>query len=489
MQALSPLRLVLLAIVFLTGSIWPSAQAQISTVAPTAPQIVIPRGVTPPLEMDCPSASAIGFDSKNNPYLLDLRDPADYGNIHYLDKGVWKVKSVLDDLQKSGITEMKAEVPPNYGATAAIEFDAQDGMYILLPSLAPSTEAGAHGLTAFGNTLLLYAPHFGVPFQVIKLGTRPYLTSLESRAGGNDLSQPPAIIYGKKSPAAPVSIAPVPGEKGAEGVGKFLERVSISIVFPHLVNGQLEVKNPVLITDKGDGVEQHSGSFNIAATSGDSTFVAYMEVPDDIATGGNPSWIAQIDRTQNRLMGKDLITVAPPKNTDVHAVPNLAIDSKKILHYVTGSHGWQPEQPGFFYARSTGPAEISQWTTPVLIGHGQSYSGLLMNPDDSMTLIERIHPALCFQNYDPTSQTWSSPRTLASSEKLPPSGLYSCFYHKGFVDRTGTEYVQFTLYVDGKDPASGKTFHEYGPHLLAVSEDEGKTWQLATTAIFMKHLK
>jgi len=485
----NPFRTVgfLVIAVLLLNPFGASSQAQISTTPPTATQIVIPKDGEGSSANDCPVATAMGFDSHNTPYLINLSDPSDYGNIHYLYRGVWKILSVAGDLKRAGVKYVSDDMPESkdksFGSCAAVEFDANDGMYLLLPEILPSKDTKKPGMLASGGVWLLYTPKFGEPFQVLHLNSRPFNVSMESRAGGNDLKLPPAIVYGVDLPRPSATPSPGQGSAVVKQSPWATTTSLISVVFPKIENGKLTLSSPITITRNGHGVNSHSGSFNIAVTHGANTFVSYLEFAEDIVKGGNPCWIAQISRSENRVTGQTFIQKAWPMDSDNHSVPSLAIDSTGILHYVTGSHGWQTKHPGFYYSSSVKPLDISEWITPSLMGHGQTYSGLLMNPDDSMTVIGRIHPALCFQNYSPQSKIWSAPETLACSESLPKPGYYSNFYDKGFVDRKGTEYVMFTFFAQ-----QNNVVMQNGPHMLCVSEDKGKTWNLASTAIFRSHL-
>jgi len=187
---------------------------------------------------------------------------------------------------------------------------------------------------------------------------------------------------------------------------------------------------------------------------------------------GNPTYIATIDRNEGRIVAKHLLAMASPAVPDRHATPVIAADSQGFLHVICGSHN----EP-FLYLRSRKPNSITDgWTTPRKVGGKQTYATLVCDPQDHLHTIYRVHPKLLYRHKPASADEWSAPATLAHPPDLHTG--YTIYYHRLFIDRRGALYASFT-FMETHTGSQGRY-----PRYLAMSEDHGATWQLATTDKF-----
>jgi len=228
---------------------------------------------------------------------------------------------------------------------------------------------------------------------------------------------------------------------------------------------------PILVTTNCFGCSNHSGGYSFAATVGNRTHVVYGEVAQERGRG-NPTYIATIDRNEGRIVAKHLLAMASPAVPDRHATPVIAADSQGFLHVICGSHN----EP-FLYLRSRKPNSITDgWTTPRKVGGKQTYATLVCDPQDHLHTIYRVHPKLLYRHKPASADEWSAPATLAHPPDLHTG--YTIYYHRLFIDRRGALYASFT-FMETHTGSQGRY-----PRYLAMSEDHGATWQLATTDKF-----
>jgi hypothetical protein len=447
------------------------AHAQnIDTTAPTDPQIVIPAPGNPDAllsQTDAPQGTAIAFDSMNRPYIINIRKVGEYGKIYTLRNGKWVTYSFLDDLARAGYSSNTNTIKSSTGARSSMVFDNDDALYIIVPQL----NNGA----ANGNMLLLFTPKIGDPFQVYPLNTRFYLTAMESRTNGNAIKSSPAILRGYST-----DLKDSLCEKGylIQNSSKVRDsKIKLTATFANKIDGKLYLSAPVTISENTMGMD-----VDASVTVNGKTYVAYLERPEIPAQGCNPQYISVIDRNSGIVTNTACVGTVYPEAVDNHCLPTIAADSKGYIHYISGNHGWNKQHAGFFYTHSANPKDIGSWQKPVMMGIAQTYPSIVIDGKDRMTVAFRIHPALCFQNYNPATGLWTAPKTLASCPSKPTTGFYSHFYHRFYVDRLGNRYLQFE-FTDN----DGGVDHNY-PHVFVTSQDYGETWKLATTAIYLKNI-
>ena len=389
--------------------------------------------------------SALAFDTRNRPYMFHSREPASFGTILTLREGKWVRLSYLEALRKAIPKLGTPRWRQHAGGTMVI--DDADALYAVLFV----EEEGRKGRAV----VLLYSPDLGKSFQAYRL---PGTAFLEIPVGHNKFDRPPAIgvlRFRKEYPT------------------RWTRYYVLSVLFLEKKGDGLVLGEPVEVTQDCFGVSNHSGGYSFAVTTGKKTHVVYAEIPKKPG-GGNPTFIATVDREARKVAAKRFLVNAPPNIADVHSTPVVAVDSKGHLHVVTGAHG-----QSFLYLRSLKPDDIEGgWTKPAAVGRGQTYATLVCDRNDVLHTVYRIHPRLHYQHKVAAADKWSAARVLVN----PPPGHkgYSIFYHRLFIDRAGALYLSFTFW-ETRTQNKGRY-----PRALAVSEDGGVTWRLATAQTFAR---
>lgn len=425
----------------LIASVLLSVGISVRAAAPEAPFQIPPSGkpelLIGGIKLEAPTAMA--FDSKNRPYLLNNRNPASFGLIRTIRNGKWKSYSCLDAIKVS-----KRPAGRNLHAQGELVIDDSDCLY--------ATIAGR----------LVYSSDLGESFQAYRCRG-----SLELRVGHNKLAAPPAICQ-------------TTNHKKVPGV-RWGTRCTLSIILPVKTKDGLGLGDPIRVTDNclAVGSGGHSGGTSWAVTTGRYTHLVYTEMAKTL-DGFNPTFIATIDREKRTVIGKRFLVNAEPKKPDVHSRPTITVDSKGYLHVVSGSHG----QP-FFYFRSQTPDSITGgWTEPVQMAARQCYASLVCDKGDRLHSVFRQwapHATLAYQSSPVGGLKWGASKTLVLGALKPGKYEYGIFYHRLFIDRASTLYVSFTFFEFRTD-----TKGNY-PEALAVSRDGGKTWRLADEKTFTRH--
>ena len=78
---------------------------------------------------------------------------------------------------------------------------------------------------------------------------------------------------------------------------------------------------------------------------------------------------------------------------------------------------------------------------------------------------------------------WSEPTTLVHGANPRGQKEYGIFYHCLFMDRAGALYLRFSFF-EFRTGAEGQY-----PRVLAMSEDSGQSWRLATTAEMQRRVR
>jgi len=269
-------------------------------------------------------------------------------------------------------------------------------------------------------------------------------------------------------------------DPGGPGPLNFISSNRLMVMFPEKGPEGLRLGKPIFITDRAMGVTSHAGSLDMSVTIGKKTFVAFGELPDDLLFGGNPQMIAEIDRESGVLIQKKLVIKAFPECADGHSLPSIGVDSKNVLQYISGAHAWRVEHPGFFYAHALAPGSASEWSAPEMLWPGQSYDAVALGQKDSLHIFMRIHPNLCYQKKEGANAKWTAPIALAGLADW--KGTYTGYFQQAFADRKRNIYLQFS-FVDNAVNAE-RDF----PHVIATSDDQGKSWKLATTDLFQRNV-
>jgi hypothetical protein len=399
-----------------------------------------PKDLVGDIEFEGPSALA--FDSLNRPYMFHSREIGSFGYILTLRDGKWVKLQYKESLIKSFPDMVQNKRLP--GGNGSIAIDESDSLYATV--VVPGK-----------GWILMYSPDLGKNFQFFKMEGSTFL-EIQTRAGNPEC--PPAVgvlKFRKKYPT------------------RWTSYFDLLVYIPERNGKKLVLGDPIHVTKDCFGISNHSGGYSFAVTTGNLTHIVYAEIPKK-KDGGNPTYTATIDRKTRKVIAKKFLATAPPKTPDVHSTPVITADSKKHLHVLCGAHG----NP-FLYLRSLEPDTIQKgWSKPVNMYQKQTYATLICDPEDRLHSFYRIHPKLLYQHKKASDSPWSKPVTIV----LPPKGHagYSIFYHRFFIDRKGALYISFTFY---ETRTKEKGIY---PRALAMSEDYGKTWRLATTDTFSKRI-
>lgn len=392
--------------------------------------------------------TAMAFDSKNRPYLINNRNPDSIGLLRTVRDGKWITTSFRSMLDQEKLSKKR-----NFHANGELVIDDADGLYTIL----------------MGK--LIYSPDLGKTFK-----TYPCSGSLELRVGPNKLEFPPAICQTKTKY--------VDREKKRQPkMAWWARRGNLSILLPEKTEDGLELGDPILITDKclAAGSGGHSGGTSFAVTIGDKIHIVYAEAPEDVREGGNPIHIATVDRKTRTVLAKKFLVTAPPRKTDVHTRPTITVDSKGYLHVLSGSHG----QP-FFYLKSLNPNDITGgWTKPAPMIGKQCYASIVCDKEDRLHSVFREwipHPSLGYSYAEAEEGKWTKPVTLVHGANPKGKKEYGIFYHRLFIDRASNLYINFTFF---EFKTGDKGIY---PEVLIVSKDRGKTWQLASSETFLPNV-
>ena len=261
-------------------------------------------------------------------------------------------------------------------------------------------------------------------------------------------------------------------------------RSPLVVLLPKKTKDGLVLGDPIKVVDcMAIGSGGHSGGTSFAVTTGHLTHIVYTTLPKDTKRGGNPVYIATIDRQTRTVVAREFLVNADPKNPDVHTRPTITKDSKGYLHVLSGSHG----QPFYSYMRSLKPYDITGgWTKPVKLTGRQCYASIVCDKDDRLHSVFREwlpHPSLGYESASAADGKWSKSTTLVDAAKTDRMQKYGIFYHRLFIDRASNLYLSFTFF-EFKTNAKGNY-----PQVLVVSRDGGDTWQLVRSDTFTANIE
>jgi len=413
------------------------------------------------------------FDLQNRPFIRERKESVYYSTaLTLLTRDGWAVRPFLPALQ-----EVYPGCSSGYGSGgflgAKVAFDGDNGAYtILRVSKADRSQ----------QNVLLFTPDDGQTYSVTELPGGTF--DIEQYTGHNALSIPPPVL------------AYVPT---AEHPARFAGFHDLLLYLPRKQGNQIEVGDPIKVSDNCLGSCQHSGGPASTATRDGKTHIVWGEIAEDDAPGV-PTYIATYDHATGKLGEKVFIDHGPPVN-DVHNVPAICLDSEGIIHVVTGAHG-----QAFKYVRSLKPNDAyGGWTEPVPVlnagyvddttdedGDGrQTYISLVCDPDDTLHIAYRqwrrgVDPYHDGENYaalsvqsKPKDGPWGAARPIV----VPAVPGYSIYYHKLTVDRRGRLFLSYSYWTS--DTSYQSEFPDrYHNRAVVLSTDAGEHWKLAETRDF-----
>ena len=418
------------------------------------------------------SPNPVHFDHRNRPFIRANED------IQILAEGRWLYEHMLQIVQE----QFPAVTSVRYGLGKKISFDAQDRAYTIVRAYLPDKQPSLR--------LLAHSADHGKTWRFFELpGGGGY--DIEHFTGHNDMQSPPPLLRYTSTGPHPARWASI---------------FDLHLLIPTMVNGELQLTEPLLISDNCIGACQHSGGPASLATRDGKTHVVWGETtPVDEDAPGVPTYCATYDHATGKLGEKTFMAYAPPAN-DVHNVPAICLDSEGYLHVLTGAHG-----APFHYLRSLKPNDAhGGWTEPIdVLTAGsisdntdadgiarQTYISLLCDPQDTLHIAyrqwrsrvddyhgENLYGALSYQTR-PKDGPWSEARSVV----VPPVSGYSIYYHKLTIDHRGNLWLAYQYYSG--DETYRRTFLAHNPHhTLLTSTDLGQTWKLAETADFLTAMK
>lgn len=445
----------------------------------------------------------VSFDLNNRPYMRQGYSYWDAANSQTIERdpvGIQSLSSNNEWIQ----TDFTAAILNQYSwwdgtmdtgtfTNERITFDNQGGMYTMIEAL----KSNLH------KALLLYKPSANDDWQVYPMPPMPYncWTALEAQDGHNTIQNPPAILG--------ISL---------DTDNKTIDNSLYLILPSKLGDGTLAMGNPILITNDSILTRNHSGGANSCITVNHKTFVAWPSKTAIPNQDGTPQYIAVYDHQTGLVSAPVLLGLTGQgTNPDNHNIPGVTVDSNGILHVVLSSHHEQ-----FKYTHSTTPLDITQWSAPIAIGKpwdtitgSYSYVSLLCDANDTLHLVSRwagdyYYFRLVYMQKK-TGQSWGQDwgSEVHRFLMVPFRNMYSCWYHKLSMDRSGRLFLNYTYYANqlGEDMVdtyedkwpedtvsaplpnapsnwrSGITPHDPG---MLISNDGGDSWHLSTTTDFLQ---
>ncbi|MFP3904849.1 MAG: BNR-4 repeat-containing protein [Armatimonadota bacterium] len=413
------------------------------------------------------------FDLDNRPYIRERTShkyPTNY--LQTLVDGEWVQRSFVDAVREA-FSAYRGFYMGGGALGAKWAFDDQNGAYTTVHMMRTDKP---------GTNVVIFTPDAGETFKVYDFeGDRH---DIEQFTGHNALPHPPPVLgY----------------EQTQQHEARFCAYHNLWLYTPQRNGDELEMGEPVLVSDKCLGSCQHSGGPASSVTRDGKTHVVWGEVTEEDVPGV-PTYIATYDHESQELGEPVFMAYAPPVN-DVHNVPAVTMDSEGYIHVVTGAHG-----DNFKYLRSNEPNDAySGWSDPVNVlesgrvqddtdedGRGaQTYCSLVCDPDDNLHIAFRqwragvdeyhggnLYAALSVQT-KPKDGEWGPARPLV----VPVVDGYSIYYHKLTIDRRGNLYLSYSYWTSHHtyQPDFPQHFHN---RAVIVSKDQGETWKLAQTADF-----
>ncbi len=381
------------------------------------------------------------FDPQNRPYMRTAEGIATWRD------GEW-VETPINDAVTSRPEALEGH--PVHLPSTKIAFDRDGGIYL------PASIAG--------GAALLHSMDGGRTFAAYEVPGGRGTIDIDQFSGHNISEGPPPFVFFQRTAADPDL--------------RWRSINDLRLFVPRMVDGELQVGEPVLITEDCIGLSAHSGIPSSLASRGDLIHVAWGEATDPAEeVPGVPTFVATWDRDTETLSEPALIGYGPPPN-DVHNSPSITMDSEGTPHVLIGTHG----RP-FQYSRPL--ADGTGWTDPVLAGEGlrQTYIGFVCDPDHTLHVVFRLwqtgepfplagHATLAYQRKRP-GEPWEEPRILVRA----PFSEYSIFYHRLTIDRDGRLFLSYDYWSTHWFYRNDHVGNRRG---LLMSPDGGDSWALAS---------
>jgi hypothetical protein len=350
-------------------------------------------------------------------------------------------------------------------------FDRDDVMYTTVYVRAKASDAEGLGNWKY---VLLESKDYGRTWKAQALEAGIFSYNMEHSPSVEPIPGPPAFLI---SHLAQGASAQFPFGNYGPLYLQLYERDSAGLLKPG---------DRVLLTSTGIAAKPHGDASQIVR-SGTKIFVTWQEMNLQADATFSPLMVAEYNTVTKELRRDKFLDVVPMN--DDHAQPNLLIDSKGVLHLISGSH------TGNIYHRySLTPNEvIGEWSKPVLLNAKATYVAAAIDPQDRIHIVYREqHPpdpsryggldylTLTYQKYQ--NGSWTLPKILVD----PTQGDYAQYYQQMSLDRFGNIYVYYSHWhlsmpygtIPGSNPTRINCEPARFPGLLK-SEDGGESFFLA----------
>ncbi len=394
---------------------------------------------------DYPLENQVYFAPDNTPYMRDGQGVA------ALRDGKW-VTTDINGALTARTTAFEGQRVSL--ASTKIAFDADGGMYL------PANCAGENAI--------VHSADGGRTFEVYEVpGARGGL-DIEEFSGQNTPSGPPPFVRFRRTAKDPKLI--------------WRSLNDLELFVPTMVDGRVEIGEPVLITRDCIGLSAHSGIPSTVVSRGQKVHVAWGAATDpEEKVPGVPTYCVTYDAETGELGPPALLGYGPPAN-DVHNSPSITMDREGYLHVLIGTHG----RP-FHHCRSRQPNDAgSGWTEPLTAGESlnQTYIGMVCTADGTLHVVYRLwqwgepfpnssHATLAYQRKRP-GQGWEQPRILVRAA----FSEYSVFYHRLTIDHGGRLFISYDYW---STHWFYRNDHVGNRRTVLMSPDGGETWKLAQT--------
>ena len=432
--------------------------------------------------LDYEAPLAMDFDTKNRPYIINN---AKVG--HNRKNGVYQITTIrnkkwvhysyLDELEKEFGNQLYMNGHDNeyqgFNASRSCQMMIDDrnnlfaviGIYL---KKSGKTEIQYVLVTAYD----VASKNFDGEFEIKRVfPENAVMASMEVRNSFNgSVKYAPLLCYVIHQPGFPYKTPYAWAQKSYH---------KAYLLNMYYKNKKLVVQEPVFLDDRIPGLQKHSGGESVAVTKGHMSYIPYLRHDSDPKKdpdGNNVTYIKAFNRKTNKIETERIFLFENmPKFADGHSQPVIGIDKDGYLYVQGGAHA----DTGFKDTRSKKPMDISSWTEAEMIGHGRTYTCILIDANNKKhTFFRASSPyKLYYQNGDCEDGYENDNGQLFVDQNSKNS--YRVYYHHLNKDRNNRIYVSWT-------PNSGADYKTWDfRRVLAFSDDSGKTWKIATREDFI----
>ncbi|HNP24262.1 MAG TPA: hypothetical protein PKM63_20580 [Panacibacter sp.] len=398
----------------------------------------------------------IAFDSKNNSYSFEMSSNDNYGYLFVKEGSKTRKVNLLPFISK---VYPKTPMPTDtlFHALGSITVDKKDRVYLIFYFYYPYEE----GLKKFKARipLLLYSNDQAHSFTAFKLAGEPDMAFLEKKSPFETNDLPPLIGFTKSTN---VKVSP-------------MADINVFGIYEPLLDagGALTELRQQVVTNYSPGLAIHTGGESFASTAGNTTYIAYNEIPEK--KEGNTIVILNYDRLTHKYGKQQRIPLAIASKfpyPDAHVTPVIVTLGNGQQHVLVGP------QAGDCYDYTRKLSEDAATDTFALaatLKGPRVYTMAMKDKDDNIYVFFSAYkpkPGLYFQKFNP-QHGWGEEQLLASPPKdfsAKTKDNYGIYYFKAAMDYSSKVYVSFTFW-------NTYTKDMY-PRFMFQSNDRGAKWKL-----------